>query len=133
MGEFHSGRYLTFRVGRQEFAVESRAVRAILQAHEVFAIDNPEPPWITGHAMLRGQPVAVMDLRLKLGLKHGVTGRYPSVIVIDCGNRLLGIAADAISEVIHARAHDFSSGKLRIGRPRVVLDAATLLESAVTL
>ncbi len=56
----------------------------------------------------------------------------PSIIVIETGvvntgSGLTAFFADGISEVVHARViGDFRSGKLRIGRPRQVVDIAVL-------
>lgn len=124
MGEFRSGQYLTFRLGRQEFALETARVAAILPAHELISAEDPTED-IAGEARLRGQSFPVLNLRRKLNLPHGISGRTPCIIVVDHG-LLTGFMADSVSEVIHARLHDFRAGKLRVGRPRQVLDLALL-------
>ena len=134
MEAFRSGQYLTFRVARQEFAIEAGAVRAVLPAHDMDPADRPVPEWLAGEAWLRGVAFPVLDLRLKLNLRHGISGRNPSIVVVDTGS-LVGFLADTVSEIIHARAHDFRNGKLRIGRPRTVvhLSELSVAEPAPTL
>lgn len=129
--EFRSGRYLTFRVGRHELAIWAAAVKSVLPAHEISSSDDGSATITTC-----GETVPVMDLQAKLSLRGGVVGRLPSIIVVntgvvntgvaDSGSGLAAFFADGISEVVHAHARDFRSGKLRIGRPRVVVDVAVL-------
>ena len=38
---FKAGKYLTFRVARQEFAMDANFVRGILPMHEMHALDAP--------------------------------------------------------------------------------------------
>jgi chemotaxis signal transduction protein len=129
---FRSGHYLTFRVGRQDFAMDAAHVKAILPVHELIAAEHPDPAWILGEASLKRQRFPVIDLRLKLNLRPGTYGRNPSIIAVEVASEWIGFFADRVSEIVHARAHDFSSGKLRIGRPRVILDPASLLVEPVS-
>jgi len=122
---FRSGRYLTFRVGHQEFAIEADPVKAILPAHELVGAEQPDPEWLAGECQLRGEPFPVIDLRLRLRLRHGISGRTPSIVVVNNGS-LIGFLADSVSEIIHARAHDYRHGKLRIGRPRRIVPLSDL-------
>jgi purine-binding chemotaxis protein CheW len=126
---FRSGHYLTFRVGRQEFALDAACVKAILPVHELVATESPEPAWILGEAALKKEKFPVVDLRVKMNLRPGTYGRNPSIVVVAQDADLVGLLADRVSEIVHARAHDFSAGKLRIGRPRIVLDPAELCKA----
>lgn len=124
--DFRSGQYLTFRVGRQELAIWAASVKGVLPAHEVSASDEG-PATVTTN----GETLAIMDLQAKLNLRGGVTGRYPSVVVVDCGAGLAAFFADGISDVVHARARDFRAGKIRIGRPRRIVNPSVLREDPV--
>jgi len=81
---------------------------------------------------LRGQSFPVIDLRVKLGLRHGSQGRNPSIVVVETGSGLAGFFADRVSEIIYARAHEYRGGKIRIGRPREILDARSVLLEPAT-
>ncbi|MEO8098748.1 MAG: chemotaxis protein CheW [Acidobacteriota bacterium] len=132
--DFRSGRYLTFRVARSEFAMDAEQVRGVLPIRDLHATELPDTPWLAGTATFSGQHFPVIDLRIKLNLRQGMTGRNPSIVVIGTGaGDLTGFIADCISEIVHARAHDFRGGKLRIGRPKQILDVASLLAPAVEL
>jgi chemotaxis signal transduction protein len=123
--EFRSGFYLTFRVGQQEFAMEAGPVKAILPAHELLATDDPDPAWLVGEARFNGETFPVIDLRAKLHLRHGISGRTPCIVAVDTQG-LKGFLADAVSEIVHARAHDYRKGKLRIGRPKQIIRPSEL-------
>ncbi len=131
---FPAGQYLTFRVARDEFAMDATRVRGILPVHEMTVVEKIEedaPAFLVGFARLRAATVPVIDLRGKLGLRHGAQGRQPCIVVVEAGTaegpRLAGFIADRVSEVVNARARDFRAGRLRIGRPRRVLDADVVL------
>jgi chemotaxis signal transduction protein len=123
---FRSGQYLTFRIGRRDLAVWAAAVKAILPEHQLHAAEITEPRWLVGMARAHGKVFPVIDLRCKLNLPPGLYGRNPSIIAVDTGEGLAGFLADRVSEIIHARAHDFRHGKIRLGRPREVLDPRSL-------
>lgn len=133
MDEFRSGQYLGFRVGRHEFAIDAERVKGMLPTHELIAPEvRGGPGWFAGTAALRGQKFPVVDLRLKLKLPHGTYGRNPSIVVVDTGSDLAGFLADSIADIIHVRAHEFRNGKIRIGRPREILDPASLVRELTT-
>jgi chemotaxis signal transduction protein len=145
---FPSGKYLTFRIARQDFAMDASRVRAILPAQELSllsrSIADTRPllgafgeaawleKWTCGFAALQGRAFPVIDLRAKLGIAYGSPGRQPCIVVVEVATRLgpqlAGFVADRISEIVQARERDFSRGKLRAaGRPRQVLDPDILL------
>jgi len=128
--EFHPGKYLTFRLGGQEFAVDATRVKGIVPLHDMEAAESSTdgPPWLMGRAAVRGQPFEVMDLARSLGLARRAQGRNPYIIVVDGleAGGIRGFPVDRVCDVVLARARDYSHGKLRIGRPRRVLDADCL-------
>lgn len=132
--QYSGGRYLTFRVARQEFALDAERVRGIVPAAALAPCENPtpaDPPWLAGFVKMNCGVLPVINLRGKLGLPEGTPGRDPCIVVVEAetpaGARLAGFLADRVSEVVTARARDFRGGKLRIGRPRKVLDADLVL------
>jgi purine-binding chemotaxis protein CheW len=135
--EFRSGQYLTLRVGGQDFAIEAGCVRGILPTHELVSAEQGGVPggngWRAGSATLRGQALPVVDLRAKLGLRLGVQGRNPSIVVVEARGSLVGFLADGVCEVIYARAHEYRAGKIRVGRPREILDPNSLALEPATL
>ena len=120
-------RYLTFRVARQDFAIDAERVRGILPFKDLVAVPRARPS-LAGIASLGGRPLAVFDLCVKLGLPNVSKGRQPRIVVIEVvfgeGRRhLAGFVADRVSDVVAYRDRDFSHGSLRgTGRPRRLLD-----------
>jgi chemotaxis signal transduction protein len=126
VGDFRSGQYLNFRVGRHELAIWAAVVKSVLPAHEISLSDDG-----SSSVKTHGQIVPIVDLQAKLNLRGGIVGRLPSIVVTDTGSGLAAFLADGISEIVHARARDFRAGKLRIGRPRQIVDLAVLRENPV--
>jgi purine-binding chemotaxis protein CheW len=118
--------YLTFRVARQDLAMEAACIRGILPLTDL------EPAATGGSGLLgitslKGQVVSVIDLRSRLQLPHASQGSQPKIVVLQLttGTRqhLLGFVADRISDVVVYRDRDLRSGALRgKGRPRKLVD-----------
>jgi chemotaxis signal transduction protein len=120
--------YITFRIARQDFVMESARVRALIPPHRLSALDAPHR-WLTGFATVSGRDLPVIDLRLKLGLAPGSPGRQPVIVVADAGmGRLVGFVAECVSELVTLREQDIKRGIARVnGRARRVLDPSTIL------
>jgi chemotaxis signal transduction protein len=133
-----AGQYLTFRVARNDFAIEASRLRGILPARELKPV-APSPglassfgPWTCGFASMRGRDIPVVDLRGRLNLLPGTHGRNPCIIVVEIptplGPNLVGFIADRVVNVIHARGRDVLDGKLHFGGKAIgVLDPELLL------
>lgn len=133
----HAGKYLTFRVGRQYFAMEATCVRGILPMR---ALVRFSVTWqfVHGIAALGGQDFPVIDLKARLNLQDCSPGRAPCIVVVETrgemGARLLGFVADRVSEVANCRPRDLRGGFLRNGgRPRRVLDPGQILTESELL
>jgi chemotaxis signal transduction protein len=124
---YKPGKYLTFRVARQDFAVSEASVRGILPVHVLVASDVAHP-WVSGVASIGGRDFPVIDLEAKLGIARGSHGRQPLIIVVEAGGRLVGFVADRVSDVLELRQRDFRNGAVRTrGRARRVLDPAEIM------
>jgi chemotaxis signal transduction protein len=129
---YKAGKYLTFRVARQDFAIYASHVYGILPMHEMTALETAHE-WICGFAAVRGRDFPVVDLRAKLEIAHGSHGREPFIIVVqmeaETEGKLVGFVADRVSEVLDLRQRDFRNGALRgHGRPRRVLEPGQIMK-----
>jgi chemotaxis signal transduction protein len=123
---YKAGKYLTFRVARQDFAMSIASVRSILPVHQMTPIVGRE--WVCGLAAVSGREFPVVDLRAKLGTAKGARGREPFIIVVQIDQRLVGFIADRVSEVLDLRARDFRNGAVRTrGRVRRVLEPIQIM------
>jgi purine-binding chemotaxis protein CheW len=126
--ERNVAQFITFRVARQDFAIDATRIRGLLPLHEMTLLERPNE-WVCGITSIRGHDFPVVDLRGKLGILPGSHGRLPCVMVVEAaGARLIGFIADRVSEVIDLRECDFQDGHVRVGgRTRRLLDPDQIL------
>src|SRR5579862_2457998 len=98
-----AGKYLTFRLGPEEFGVRVAKVREIMGVQDITAVPQT-PSYLKGVINLRGKVIPVIDLRLKFGLPSIDYTQRTCIIVVQVksGSALLpmGIVVDEVSEVI---------------------------------
>src|SRR5512132_3165065 len=76
-----TGKYLTFRLAREEFAIQVLRVREIMGMQDITAV--PQTPHdMKGVINLRGKIVPVVDLRLKFGFPEVETTPATCIIVV---------------------------------------------------
>jgi purine-binding chemotaxis protein CheW len=104
-----SGKYLTFRLGKEEFAIQVLRVREIMGVQEITAVPQT-PPHVKGVLNLRGKVIPVVDLRLKFGMPEVEYTARTCIIVVqieqDGAKLLTGIIVDGVSEVVTLAAGD---------------------------
>jgi chemotaxis signal transduction protein len=123
-----AGKYLTFRVARQDFAMSADCVRGILPVRGMVARETAHA-CICGFAEMGGREFPVVDLSAKLGIAPGSHGREPFIIAVETTGRIVGFVADRVSELIDLRQRDFRNGAVRThGRPRKVLDPNQIMK-----
>jgi purine-binding chemotaxis protein CheW len=104
-----AGKYLSFRLAKEEFAIEVLSVREIMGIQEVTSVPQT-PAYVRGVINLRGKVIPVIDLRLKFGLPEiGYTQRTCIIVVQiegEGGRILMGTIVDGVSEVLTLHAGD---------------------------
>jgi purine-binding chemotaxis protein CheW len=104
-----AGKYITFRLGSEEFAIEVLRVREIVGIQEITAVPNT-PHGVKGVINLRGKVIPVVDLRLKFGLAELQYSQRTCIIVVqidgEAGSLLVGVIVDSVSEVLTLQAGD---------------------------
>ncbi len=96
------GRYLTFKLGREEYGLEILKVREIIGLMNITTVPRV-PSFMKGIINLRGSVVPVIDLRLKFGLEELEYNDETCIIVLDVG-QCFGIIVDTVSEVVDISA-----------------------------
>jgi purine-binding chemotaxis protein CheW len=91
--------FLAFKLGAEEYGID------ILRVQEIRSYEKPTriakaPDFIKGVINLRGVIVPIVDLRLKFHLDDASYTEFTVVIVLNIGNRVVGIVVDAVSDVI---------------------------------
>jgi purine-binding chemotaxis protein CheW len=107
--EQRAGKYLTFLLGREEFAIRVMKVREIMGIQDITAVPQT-PGYVKGVINLRGKVIPVVDLRLKFGLPEQQYSQRTCIIVVQVHGGGLsiqtGIVVDEVSEVLNLVAGD---------------------------
>jgi len=107
--DHRSGKYISFRLGSEEFAIQVLQVREIVGIQEITAVPQT-PHGVKGVINLRGKVIPVVDLRLRFGLEELEYSQRTCIIVVqiggDGGRVLVGLIVDAVSEVLNLQASD---------------------------
>jgi purine-binding chemotaxis protein CheW len=107
--EERAGKYLTFHLGNEEFAIKVLKVREIMGIQEITAVPQT-PPFVKGVLNLRGKVIPVVDLRLKFGLAAVEYTQRTCIIVVQvpgqAGPMLVGTIVDGVSEVLNLTSAD---------------------------
>ncbi|MGB7757224.1 MAG: chemotaxis protein CheW [Salinisphaera sp.] len=90
---------LVFTLGGEEYAVDILKVQEIRGYSNVTRIANV-PEFIKGVTNLRGEIVPIVDLRIKFALGEADYTEHTVVIVLNIGERVVGIVVDSVSDVI---------------------------------
>lgn len=110
--EMLAGKYLTFRLAREEFAIQVLKVREIMGIEEITAVPQT-PSHVKGVINLRGKVIPVVDLRLKFGLPELEYSQRTCIIVVQISLgatlTLMGIIVDGVSEVLNLSAGDIEN------------------------
>lgn len=95
--------YLTFILGDEEYGIEILKVQEIRGYDTVTRIANT-PDFIKGVINLRGHIVPIIDLRIKFKLGKIDYNEFTVVIILNIGNRVVGIVVDGVSDVLTLNA-----------------------------
>ncbi len=98
-GNEHRAEFLSVRLGTQEFAMDIKSIREIrgwiASTHLPYA-----PSFIKGMINLRGSVLVVIDLARRLGLTASEPDAASVVVVVECGERTVGLLVDAVCDII---------------------------------
>ena len=101
--ELRAGKYLTFHLGNEEFAIQVLRVREIMGVQEITGVPQTAG-YVKGVINLRGKVIPVVDLRLKFGLPEMEYTQRTCIIVVQIQGEAeklpIGVIVDAVSEVV---------------------------------
>jgi len=91
--------FLVFKLGKEEYGVN------ILRVQEIRSYESPTrmantPAFIKGVVNLRGVIVPIIDMRIKFNLEQVKYDEFTVVIVLNIGNRVVGMVVDGVSDVM---------------------------------
>ncbi len=92
--------FLTFTLGDEHYGLDIMKVKEIRGYEPVTRIANA-PPFIKGVLNLRGDIVPIVDLRIKFSVGEAIYNNFTIVIMLQIGERIVGIVVDSVSDVIN--------------------------------
>jgi purine-binding chemotaxis protein CheW len=90
---------VTFRLGREEYGVDIQSVQEIIRTTGITPVPGA-PNHVRGVINLRGKIVPVVDLRLRFGLAPAEESDQRRIIVVEIGDKRLGMLVDSVSQVL---------------------------------
>jgi purine-binding chemotaxis protein CheW len=104
-----AGKYLTFGLGKEEFAIQVLRVREIMGVQDITAVPQT-PSYVKGVINLRGKVIPVVDLRLRFGLSEQEYTQRTCIVVVQieqgATRMLTGVVVDEVSEVLTLQSGD---------------------------
>ncbi len=99
-----AGKYLTFRLGKEDFAIQVLKVREIVGIQDITSVPQM-PAYVKGVINLRGKVISVVDLRLKFALPEREYTQRTCIIVVQVHSGGVavqtGVIVDQVSEVLN--------------------------------
>ena len=102
-GETVGQEFLIFTLGNEEYGIDILKVQEIRGYDLVTRIANT-PDFIKGVTNLRGVIVPIIDLRVKFAQQGVSYDENTVVIVLNFGQRVVGIVVDGVSDVLSLTA-----------------------------
>ncbi len=104
------GKYLTFALGDESYAVDVRKVREIIRLTSITSVPQM-PAFIRGVINLRGKIIPVIDLRVRFGLSDAATTDKTCIVVVQIQTnahtrRETGLVVDNVEEVLNLTANE---------------------------
>lgn len=100
-------RYLTFRIGDEDYAIEIRSVTEIIGIQKITEIPNI-PNYIKGVINLRGQIIPILSVRLRFGMPEIPFNDRTCIVVIKIRGNDIGIIVDSVAEVMSIPAESIT-------------------------
>src|ERR1700744_1400262 len=91
--------FITFRSGEQEFGADIMAIREIRGWTETTPLPHA-PDYVRGVINLRGVVLPVGDVKSRLGLGRTEANPKHVIVVVQAGERPIGILVDAVSDIL---------------------------------
>lgn len=144
-------KYLSFYLGKEEFAISVSSVREIIGIQEITHVPQM-PIYVEGVLNLRGKVIPVINMRRKCGLPDTEQGPQACIVVVQIqgDNAIIpmGVVVDGVSEVANVPssdiedmpefgggdAHEYLIGVAKQkGRVKILIDINLLLNTREVL
>lgn len=110
-----AGRYLTFRLDTEVYAVPILTVREIVELQEISPVPRSSP-WVRGVVNLRGRVLPVIDPKIRFGMPEVVASELTVIIVLQgTDGKPFGALVDEVLEVQRFDAGQLSDAAEGVG------------------
>ncbi len=103
VGEALAGKYMTFKLAKEEYGLEILKVREIIGMMDITRVPKTDE-FIRGVINLRGKVISVIDLRMKFGMDQTEETDQTVIIVVQVQHNdielTMGILVDEVLEVL---------------------------------
>ncbi|HOX25107.1 MAG TPA: chemotaxis protein CheW [Candidatus Krumholzibacteria bacterium] len=107
VGRRLAGKYMGFKLGAENFALEILKVQEIIGLMNITAVPRT-PEFVRGVINLRGKVIPVIDLRLKFGMPAKEYTELTCIMVVQVALNddqvTMGVIVDQVSEVMDIKA-----------------------------
>src|SRR6267154_1054845 len=107
-----AGKYLTFKLGKEEFGIQVLRVKEIMGVQDITAVPGT-PPHLKGVLNLRGKIIPVVDLRLKFAFPAAPFTDTTCIIVVQVQQEgeqsMIGLIVDGVCEVLNLAASEIEN------------------------
>ncbi len=100
-------RYLTFRVGDEDYGIEIMYVTEIVGMQKVTEVPDM-PDYVKGVINLRGQVIPVMDVRTRFKIPPKEYDDRTCAIVVNMDSTIIGLIVDSVDEVMNISDEEIS-------------------------
>jgi purine-binding chemotaxis protein CheW len=98
-GDSQEGKYLSFLIGKEEYAVEIRFVTEIIGMQKITILPDL-PVFVKGVINLRGKVIPAIDVRLRFGLDERTYDDRTCIVITRLNDSSVGLIVDSVSEVL---------------------------------
>jgi purine-binding chemotaxis protein CheW len=109
VADSRAGKYLTFKLGKEEFGIQVLRVKEIMGVQDITAVPGT-PAHLKGVLNLRGKIIPVVDLRLKFAFPDAPFTQTTCIIVVQVEQEgeqsMIGLIVDGVCEVLNLSAGD---------------------------
>ena len=92
--------YIVIKIGDEQYGIDIKYIDNIVRMQNITRVPKIAK-YLKGVINLRGEVVAVMSLRLKMGLKDDEITKDSRIIIIKIGHDSIGIMVDSVKEVVN--------------------------------
>jgi purine-binding chemotaxis protein CheW len=100
--------YITFLATGQEYAADIMTIREIRGWTDTTTLPHV-PDYVRGIINLRGMVLPVIDLKARLGLGQTEVSPKHVIIVVNSGERTIGLLVDAVSDILTVAKSDIQA------------------------